>query len=98
VVYPLFFTGRSHVLAFLNALDLAAGTLVAWPLYRLCRLTFDPPLSATCTTLVLFSPIGWETGTSFSPVVAASLLLFLAILTARHLTWSLACVIAAALT
>jgi hypothetical protein len=70
----------SHTLSVLNALGLAAGSLLPWPLYLIFRRTLKPAAAAAGVLLTVASPLIWETTLYFHPIVPATLLLLLALL------------------
>lgn len=79
-LYPVFFHDPSHVIGFLNWFNLLCASLLSAVLYFVARKLFDRWVASACCLIVLFSPLVWEVGTYFHPVVAAALLLFLSYL------------------
>ena len=77
---PLIGRDPSRTVGFLNALALAAGVLLPWPLFALYRRRFTTALAFACSLIVLLTPLVWEVGCSFHPAGPAALLLLLAIL------------------
>ncbi len=58
------------------------------PLYILLRRRFDRRVTTGCILLIIFSPLVWELGTYFHPIIPATLLLLLSLLTWEKIAWS----------
>lgn len=80
VVYPLFFDTPAHMIGFLNWFNLIVSSLLVWPLYALFRRTMTPAGTIGAVLLFFFSPMVWESGTYFHPLIPAALLVSLAVL------------------
>jgi len=88
LLYPLLFDTPLHVMAFLNWFGVASAALLAWPLYLVFGKYFDRGIAAGCTLLVVFSPLVWELGTYFHPVMTATFFFLLAVLTWERISLS----------
>ncbi len=81
---PLIGRDPARTVGALNAVALAAGALLPWPLFALFRRRFTTAVAFASTLIVLFTPLVWEVGCSFHPAGPAALLLVLAILAHPH--------------
>lgn len=79
-VYPLLFNTPGHLIGFLNWSTVIVFSLSMWPLYALFRRHLSVQAAAGAIVLFVTSPLGWEVGTYFHPLVFACLPLFLAML------------------
>jgi len=80
IVYPAVFNDASHIIPFLNWIGLISSTLMVAPLYLIFRRRFDRRVTVGCILLILFSPLVWELGTFFHPIIPATLLFLLSFL------------------
>lgn len=88
IIYPAIFNDASHVISFLNWIGLISSTAIIAPLYILFRNRFDHRAASGCILLIIFSPLVWELGTYFHPIIPAALLLLLSVLTWKRIAWS----------
>jgi hypothetical protein len=89
-LYSMLFDNPSHMIAFLNWIDVIAASLLVWPLYRLFRIRMPLHAAAGAVVVIMFTPIVWETGTFFHPLIPAVLLLLIAVSTGVKISrsWS----------
>lgn len=78
-VYPVFFDTPGHLIAFLNWMAVLAASLMVLPLVAVLRRHMPDHAAAGVVLLAAFSPVVWEWGTYFHPLVPAVLLLLLGI-------------------
>lgn len=84
-VYPFLFDSPSQVIPFLNIIGVASAVLLPLPLYYIFRRRLGEGAAAAAVLLFVFTPLVWESSLSFHPVLPASLLLSLALLTWRRI-------------
>ncbi len=77
---PVFVRSPGDTIQFLNIIGLLSFSLFAGLFYRLLRRRFDRTVAACCTLITYLTPVFWESGTYFHPVVPALALLTGAIL------------------
>ncbi|MBD3178478.1 MAG: hypothetical protein GF417_02180 [Candidatus Latescibacteria bacterium] len=73
-VYPLLFDSPRHIIGFLNWFGVLSASFITWPLYSLFRKLYNPVISTGALLIFIFSPITWELGTYFHPVMPALVL------------------------
>ena len=83
-LFPLFL-GPQHLLPFLNWLTVACASLTLLPFYSLIRPYLSHRVALASLVLWILTPIVWESGTFYHPLVPAMLLLLLALVLARHI-------------
>lgn len=77
---PLLFDTPNHLIGFLNWSAALVFALSVWPLYALFRHHLSRHAAAGAIVLFVTSPLVWEVGTYFHPLVFACLPLLLAML------------------
>ena len=87
-IYPLIFDSPEYVIEFLNWLGALSAALITWPLYLILRKMFSRTISAGAVLIFIFSPITWELGTYFHPIMPALLLALIAFLTFNRISSS----------
>jgi hypothetical protein len=84
-IFPLFLA-PPHVMSFLNWLTVGCAALVVIPFYGLIRPHLGHRTAISCVAVWLFTPIVWESGTFYHPLVPALFLLLLAVGLARRIS------------
>jgi len=74
-LYPLFFDFPAHMMGFLNGLSIVCFAGLAWLLYRLFRASMTPTAATAALLILVTTPLVWEAGTSFHPLIPATFLL-----------------------
>jgi len=87
-LYPILFHDASHVIAFLNWINVLSSALIVIPLFLIMRRLFNRSVTTACVILILFTPLVWELGTFFHPIMPAVLLFLLAFLAWDRIAWS----------
>lgn len=88
MIYPAIFNDASHIIPFLNWIGLISSTAMIVPLYMIFRKRLDRRAATGCMLLIMSSPLVWELGTYFHPIVPAALLMLLALITWERIAWS----------
>jgi hypothetical protein len=71
------------IILFLNCIGLISATLLIWPLYLIGRAVLGRAVTICCMMLFISSPLVWELGTYFHPIMPAALLLLAAFMASR---------------
>ncbi|MGM0484761.1 MAG: glycosyltransferase family 39 protein, partial [Candidatus Krumholzibacteriota bacterium] len=87
-IYPLIFDSPKYVIGFLNCLGVLSAALITWPLYLIFRKIFSNIISAGAVLIFIFTPITWELGTYFHPIMPALVLALISILTFNRISSS----------
>jgi hypothetical protein len=87
-VFPALHVPPQHLLPILNWFTVICASLCVWPLYIFMRHHLARAGALACAGIWMFTPLVWESGTYYHPLVPATLLLLLSLLCARHIRLS----------
>jgi hypothetical protein len=77
------------IILFLNCIGPISATLLVWPLYLIGRAVLGRAATICCIMLFISSPLVWELGTYFHPIMPAALLFLAAFMASRAVDRSL---------
>lgn len=87
-VFPHLFGDPHHLIGFLNWMTVLSASVIVFPVYSLLRRHLPHRTVLAAVAVWVFTPVAWEAGTYYHPLVPATLLLALALVCAHGINRS----------